>query len=66
MSRRKTAEQLDAEAQAADEAAAERYREQQACSHYRCSVAEWWFSGTPRLMCCDECGAENFIEEPSA
>lgn len=65
MSRKKTQAEQEAEALAADEANAKRYREQQECCHWNCLAAEWYFSGAPRLIRCLDCGAENDLEEPS-
>ncbi|MNJ10740.1 hypothetical protein D3C77_49040 [compost metagenome] len=63
MSRRKSQEELDAEIEANEQRQAEIYRRRAECSHYRCQVAEWHWSGQPRLMRCDECGEENYLEE---
>lgn len=63
MSRKKSQEELEREALAADEAAAKRYSRQQACGHWYAKPSEWYWSGQVRTMRCDDCGAENDIEE---
>ena len=63
MSRRKSQEQLDHEAEEADRLASERARAQAECTHYNCRPTEWHWNGTPREMLCEECGATNYLED---
>lgn len=60
MSRRKTQAELDAEAQAEDEANAKRWQEQRDCTHYNCFPTEWHWSGQIRVMRCNDCQLEDY------
>lgn len=63
MSRRKTQDQLDQEAEQADRDMADRYRLQRECSHWHARPTEWYWSGRVREMTCQECGATRFLED---
>lgn len=63
MSRRKSQEQLDDEAQAADDALAAQWQAQQDCSHWQAKPSEYWWSGQVRTMHCPECDATRDFDE---
>lgn len=46
--------------QEAEEAA--RQEKQAECHHFDCTVVRWDFEGRPKLVRCDDCGAENHVE----
>ena len=63
MSRRKTPEELDAEAEAEDQANADRWTLQRECGHYDCQPTEWYWSGQIRNMHCNDCELDEFRDE---
>jgi hypothetical protein len=63
MSRKKSQEEMDIEAEKEDLRISEMAKAQRECAHWNCAVTEWWFSGKPRQVQCLECGKENFIDE---
>lgn len=64
MSKKPTLEEQIAEAEAADAAVAAKYKEQQACVHWRATPTEWWWgTGKVREMTCLECDATRCFNE---
>lgn len=61
--KKKTQEELEREAEAADARTSEIAKQRSECPHWDCSVTEWWFSGKPRNVECNDCGELNWIEE---
>lgn len=43
----------------------QRIYRQSICVHYSCQPTEWHWSGKPRVMVCDDCGATNSIYDDS-
>lgn len=61
MSRKKTPEELDMEAERAQEDAYRRAN----CPHFNCHPIEWYWSGAIQTMVCDDCGEREWRPDPN-
>lgn len=55
--------QEEAEALERYEEAEALHRKQDSCAHWYCEVTEWYWSGTPRVMRCCDCGLTREFDE---
>lgn len=64
MSRRKTFEQLEREAQEADDARSALWKKQQACNHYDAQATRFhWTTGRVAELHCPDCDATQSFDE---